>query len=104
MDGNVKARATDGTLEEEKEEAKLAEQQQARPETLERDHDLPLVVIPEVAGRVTPTGQPSTKVDGFDVFMSLSGVVLFPLAVLLFAAPFLLNGIDVSSVGPPPMS
>ena len=36
--------------------------------------------------------------------MNLSGLVLFPLAVLLATVPFWIGSVDVGEVGPPPMS
>tara|TARA_B100000780_G_scaffold224001_1_gene163130 strand:+ start:109 stop:219 length:111 start_codon:yes stop_codon:yes gene_type:complete len=35
--------------------------------------------------------------------MGLSAVVLVPLTLGLLAFPFFIDGIDVNSVGPPPM-
>lgn len=63
--------------------------------------NLPLVGMPGLPGRVTRTDQPD-KMDGFDVGMNISGIILFPLAILLCAFPFFMGSIDVSSVGPPP--
>jgi hypothetical protein len=54
-------------------------------------------------GRVTRTDQP-TEVDGFDVGMGISGVLLFPMAVLLASFPFWIGNLDVTSVGLPPTS
>ena len=44
------------------------------------------------------------KMDGFDVGMNISGIILFPLALLLVSFPFWIGNIDVSGVGPPPTS
>jgi len=76
-----------------------ATEEEARSKTL--GGNLPLVGMPGLPGRMTRNDQPD-KLDGFDVFMNLSGLILFPLAILLFAAPFVMGNIDVSSVGPPP--
>ena len=54
-------------------------------------------------GRMTRTDQPD-KMDGFDVGMNISGVILFPLAIALALFPFIVGTLDVSSVGPPPTS
>ena len=35
--------------------------------------------------------------------MGLSAVILIPLTLGVLAFPFFIDGIDVSSVGPPPM-
>ena len=64
---------------------------------------LPLVGMPGLPGRMTRTDQPK-KLDGFDLGMNLSGLILFPLAIAVFAFPFFLDSIDVNSVGPPPTS
>eukprot|EP00966_Prymnesium_polylepis_P002900 65938-Prymnesium_polylepis.1 len=74
-----------------------ASEEEARSKTL--GGNLPLIGMPGLPGRVTRTDQP-TKMDGFDVFMNLSGIILFPLAILLFAAPFMMGNIDVSSSAP----
>lgn len=65
--------------------------------------NLPLVGLPGKPGRMTRKDQP-TKMDGFDVGMNISGLVLFPLAILLLSVPFWIGTIDVSDVGPPPTS
>ena len=65
--------------------------------------NLPLVGMPGLPGRMTRTDQPD-KVDGFDLGMNISGLILFPLAIALFSVPFWIGNIDVSDVGPPPMS
>ena len=65
--------------------------------------NLPLVGMPGMPGRMTRTDQPK-KMDAFDVGMNLSGLILFPLAILICSVPFWIGNIDVSSVGPPPMS
>jgi hypothetical protein len=44
-----------------------------------------------------------TALDGFDIGMALSAVVLVPLTLAVFAFPFFIDGIDINSVGPPPM-
>ena len=86
-------------------EAKMASweasEEEVRSSTL--GGNLPLVGMPGLPGRMTRTDQP-TKMDGFDVGMNISGIILFPLAILLAAFPFFIGTIDVSSVGPPPMS
>ena len=63
--------------------------------------NLPLVGLPGKPGRVTRTDQP-TKMDGFDIGMVLSAVILIPLTLAIFAFPFLIGNVDVNSVGPPP--
>mmetsp|Transcript_26479 Transcript_26479/g.45324 ORF Transcript_26479/g.45324 Transcript_26479/m.45324 type:complete len:141 (+) Transcript_26479:28-450(+) len=63
--------------------------------------NLPLVGMPGLPGRVTRTDQPD-KLDGFDVGMNISAIILFPLALLVLSVPFWIGSIDVSSVGPPP--
>jgi hypothetical protein len=65
--------------------------------------NLPLVGMPGLPGRMTRTDQP-TKLDGFDVGMNISGIILFPLAILLFSFPFWIGSVDLSDVGPPPTS
>jgi hypothetical protein len=52
-------------------------------------------------GRMTRKDQP-TKMDGFDMGMALSAVILIPLTLAVLAFPFLIGGIDVNSVGLPP--
>eukprot|EP00325_Prymnesiales_sp_UTEX-LB-985_P007453 CAMPEP_0174708828 /NCGR_PEP_ID=MMETSP1094-20130205/10974_1 /TAXON_ID=156173 /ORGANISM="Chrysochromulina brevifilum, Strain UTEX LB 985" /LENGTH=83 /DNA_ID=CAMNT_0015907437 /DNA_START=194 /DNA_END=445 /DNA_ORIENTATION=- len=64
--------------------------------------NIPLIGMPGMPGRMTRTDQP-TNLDGFDVGMNVSGLILFPLAILVFTVPFWIGSIDVSSVGPPPM-
>ena len=59
--------------------------------------------LPGPPGRATRTDQPD-KMDGFDVGMNISGIILFPLAVVIATFPFWIGGLDVSSVGPPPTS
>ena len=54
-------------------------------------------------GRATRTDQP-TKLDGFDVGMNISGIILFPLAIILATFPFWISSVDFTSVGPPPTS
>lgn len=54
-------------------------------------------------GRDTRTDQP-TKMDGFDIGMNISGIILFPLAIILATFPFWIGGVDFNSVGPPPTS
>ena len=51
---------------------------------------------------MTRTDQPS-RIDGFDVGLNLSGLILLPLALLLATVPFWIGAIDVSDVGPPPV-
>ena len=63
--------------------------------------NLPLVGMPGLPGRVTRKDQPKSM-DGFDVGMTISAVILVPLTLAVLAFPFILGGIDVSSVGPPP--
>jgi len=61
-------------------------------------------VIPTAVGkpgRETRKDQP-TKMDGFDMGMAASGVILAPLALAVLAFPFFIGGVDVNSVGPPP--
>lgn len=65
--------------------------------------NLPLVGMPGPPGRATRSDQP-TSMDGFDVGMNISGLILFPLALILCSFPFWIGNIDVSSVGPPPTS
>lgn len=45
-----------------------------------------------------------SKLDGFDVGLNISGIILFPLALLLLTFPIWVGNLDVSSVGPPPTS
>lgn len=78
-----------------------ATEEEARANTL--GGNLPLIGMPGLPGRMTRTDQP-TKIDGFDLGMNLSGLILFPLAIALFSVPFWIGNIDVSDVGPPPMS
>ena len=59
--------------------------------------------LPGPPGRATRTDQPD-KMDGFDVGMNISGIILFPLAVVIATCPFWIGGLDVSSFGPPPTS
>jgi hypothetical protein len=60
---------------------------------------LPLVGMPAgPPGRITRTAGQPTKIDGFDVGMKLSGLILLPLAILLCTAPFW-----IGDVGPPPL-
>lgn len=54
-------------------------------------------------GRDTRTDQPA-GMDGFDLGLNLSGIILLPLALLIASVPFWIGSIDVSSVGPPPTS
>ena len=63
---------------------------------------LPLIGMPGLPGRMTRTDQPS-RIDGFDVGLNLSGLILLPLALLLATVPFWIGAIDVSDVGPPPV-
>ena len=79
-------------------EAWEATEEEARAKTL--GGNLPLVGMPGLPGFMTRTDQP-TKPDGFDLGMNLSGLILFPLAVVLFSVPFWIDGMDL---GPPPMS
>ena len=65
--------------------------------------NIPLVGMPGKPGRVTRTDQP-TKIDGFDSFLSISGIILFPLALLLLSFPLCIGSLDLSDVGPPPMT
>ena len=78
-----------------------ASEEEQRASTL--GGNLPLVGMPGMPGRMTRSDQPD-KVDGFDVGMNISAIILFPLALLLLSAPIWLGSIDVSSVGPPPTS
>ena len=63
--------------------------------------NLPLVGMPGLPGRMTRTDQPD-ELDGFDLGMNISGIILFPLAIILATFPFWIGNIDVSQVGPPP--
>ena len=63
---------------------------------------LPLIGMPGLPGRMTRTDQPS-RIDGFDLGLNLSGLILLPLALLLATVPFWIGAIDVSDVGPPPV-
>ena len=63
---------------------------------------LPLIGMPGLPGRMTRTDQPS-RIDGFDVGLNLSGLILLPLALLLATVPLWIGAIDVSDVGPPPV-
>ena len=76
-----------------------ASEEEQRSKTL--GGNLPLVGMPGKPGRMTRTDQP-TKMDGFDIGMAISGVILVPLTLAIFAFPFLIGNIDVNSVGPPP--
>lgn len=65
--------------------------------------NLPLVGMPGLPGRMTRTDQPKGgKVDGFDIGMTISAVILVPLTLAVFAFPFVMGSIDINSVGPPP--
>ena len=65
--------------------------------------NLPLVGMPGLPGRMTRTDQPKGgKVDGFDIGMTISAVILVPLTLAVFAFPFMMGSIDINSVGPPP--
>jgi hypothetical protein len=76
-----------------------ASEEEQRSKTL--GGNLPLVGMPGKPGRMTRKDQP-TKMDGFDMGMAVSGVILVPLTLAVLAFPFLIGGIDVNSVGPPP--
>ena len=65
--------------------------------------NLPLIGTPGLPGRMTRTDQP-TELDGFDLGMNISGIILFPLAILLATFPFWIRAVDLSEVGAPPMS
>ena len=78
-----------------------ASEEEARSKTL--GGNLPLIGMPGLPGRMTRTDQP-TKADGFDVGMTISGIILFPLTLVVLAFPFFMGNIDVNSVGPPPTS
>ena len=78
-----------------------ASEEEARSKTL--GGNLPLIGMPGLPGRMTRTDQP-TKADGFDVGMTISGIILFPLCFVVLFFPFFMGSIDVSSVGPPPTS
>ena len=76
-------------------------EEEARAKTL--GGNIPLLGMPGLPGRMTRTDQPK-RLDGFDVGMNFSALILFPLAIILFTVPFWIGGIDVSDVGPPPTS
>ena len=59
-------------------------------------------IIPK-PGFMTRTDQPS-KVDSFDASMYVSGLILFPLAIIVLTFPFWIGNVDLSSAGPPPTS
>ena len=63
--------------------------------------NIPLVGMPGLPGRATRSDQP-TDLDAFDVGMNISGLILFPLAIILATFPFWIGTIDVGDVGPPP--
>ena len=65
--------------------------------------NIPLVGMPGKPGFMTRTDQPS-KLDGFDLGLNISGIILFPLCFVVLFFPFFMGSIDVSSVGPPPTS
>ena len=92
--------SAESSLEEKMNKWDASEEEQ-RKSTL--GGNIPLVGMPGLPGRATRTDQP-TKMDGFDVFMNLSGLILFPLAIVLATFPFWIGGIDFASVGPPPTS
>ena len=105
MSGDTQADEDEATGGAESLEAKMASweatEEEARATTL--GGNLPLVGLPGLPGRMTRTDQP-TKLDGFDVGMNLSGLILFPLAIALVTVPFWIGNIDVGDVGPPPSS
>ena len=76
-----------------------ASEEEQRASTL--GGNLPLVGLPGKPGRMTRNDQP-TKLDGFDLGMNISGIILFPLAIILATFPFWIGNIDISDVGPPP--
>jgi hypothetical protein len=84
-----------------------ATEEEARAKTL--GGNLPFVGMPGLPnmpglpGRMTRTDQPE-KMDGFDLGMNISGIILFPLAILLFCAPFWLGSMDMSDLPMPPTS
>ena len=78
-----------------------ASEEEQRASTL--GGNLPLVGLPGKPGRMTRNDQP-TKLDGFDLGMNISGIILFPLAIILATFPFWIGNIDISDVGPPPTS
>ena len=86
---------------EEKMAAWEATEEEQRANTL--GGNIPLIGMPGLPGRMTRTDQPD-KMDGFDVGMNISGLILFPLAILILTVPFWIGSIDVSDVGPPPTS
>ena len=58
-------------------------------------------LIPGKPGFMTRTDQPD-QVDGFDVGLGLSGLILLPLALLIASFPIWIGSLDLSSAGPPP--
>ena len=62
---------------EEKMSKWYASEEEQRASTL--GGNLPLVGMPGKPGRMTRTDQP-TKLDGFDLGMNISGIILFPYA------------------------
>jgi len=98
--GTEPPEAAKSTLEEKMASWEASEAEQ-RSSTL--GGNLPLIGIPGLPGRMTRTDQPAS-LDGFDVGMNLSGLILFPLAIALATVPFWIGSIDVGDVGPPPTS
>ena len=95
------ADSTTTTSLEEKMASWEASAEEQRASTL--GGNIPLIGMPGLPGFLTRTDQP-TKMDGFDLGMNLSGIILFPLALVILFFPFFMGSIDVSSVGPPPTS
>ena len=92
------------------EEAKSLEEKMASWDASEEEKraktlggNIPLIGMPGKPGRETRTDQPK-GLDGFDVGMNISALILFPLAIILFSVPLWIGSIDVSSVGAPPMT
>jgi len=56
--------------------------------------------MPGLPGGVTREDAVGTL---FDIGMGLSALILVPLTLAVFAFPFCIDGIDINSVGPPPM-
>ena len=72
------------------------------------DKLVPMGMPESFSGDATRTDQAS-KMDelsklAFDAFMILSGLILCPLTLMLFAFPFVIDSIDLQDLGPPPMS
>merc|ERR1712127_926275 len=92
MGGEV-AEASAAALQEKMSKWDATEEEQ-RAKTL--GGNLPLVGMPGKPSRVTRKDQPK-KMDGFDIGMTASAVVLVPLALAVLAFPFFIGSVDISS-------